>query len=989
MNLIKSTLILMLLLSYFTTKAQHTITGKVTDEKGTPLSFVSVTAKGSMIGVNTNETGNYSINIPENIKILNFSFVGYITVEKEVSGHTVINVSMQVENTSLDEVIVIGYGTQRKSDLTGGITSISAEKLDNLPTTNLAQRLQGQVAGLTVSNTNNNPGETSTLRIRGEKSLSGGNNPLIILDGIPFNGAMTEIDQNSVANISILRDASSAAIYGSRAANGVILITTKKGKIGKPIVRYNGYIGIQSVERQPDLMNGPENIQLLKDYRKDVKPTDWDKPEKWLWSSLVDNYKNGIESDWIKETFRTALQQEHQISLSGATESTNYYTSVSYLDQDGVVKNSGYKKYAVTANLSQKLGSWLNVGTNIQLSERDRGGVIPQFGYAYRMSPYASVRDKDGKYIRYPMWTETLYYSPFANQDGIKDDKSRGAYLTGFAEVKLPLEGLTYRANLGYSYRNREIGTYYGSTTMTGEPKNGIAKVTNESWSDWTWENIVRYEKDIKKHHFDLTGLYSAQKTWNSSSSLEGENFLSDENGYHNIEMAQSEKKTIQTDLKETALLSYMGRINYSYAKKYLLTLTMRRDGYSAFGKNDKWATFPSAAGAWVLSEENFFKNLNVDAVNFLKIRASFGANGNQAIDPYTTKTKLVQNDYLYGNENKLAGGLVADFTAGNPNLKWETTYSFNTGIDFSLLKNRLSGSFDLYRTRTKDLLMDRTVPVMNGFTTTKDNVGKTEVKGFEFTLNSLNVDTETFKWNSVFTLSGNWSKIIALKEDNKDDISNKWFIGEAIRVYYDYKVVGIWQKDEAEEAAKYKAVPGDAKLLDKNENGKIDADDRVIIGSKLPVWTLGLSNTFMYKNWTLSIFLNGVFDITKENETVKFERQLLEKNPNYINGIEYWTPERPSNDYTRLGYADTRHNFYTGASFLRIQDVSLSYMFPKNITNKLGIQGLTLYVNGRNLYTFSKAYKYTTNLEQDKYSLDATGYPTTRVMILGVNLTF
>lgn len=995
------TIVLLLLLSnQYLVIAQQTTTvaGSVTDVAGKALPFVSVSVKGTTIGINTDDDGKYSISVPKDVNILVFSFVGFTTVEQEIAGRSVVNITMQPESTSLDEVVVIGYGTQRKSDLTGGITSISAENLERIPSTNIAQRLQGQVAGLTVSNTNDKPGETSTLRVRGEKSLSAGNNPLIILDGIPFGGALTEVDQNSIANISVLRDASSAAIYGSRAANGVILITTKKGKMGKPIVRYNGYVGIQYAERLPDVMDGEEWTQLIKDYKRDNNTQnpnldkDWADPLKWpIHTAIKDNFLKGKETDWLKETFRTALMQEHQVSLSGATESTNYYASVSYLDQDGIVKYTGYKKYAVTANLNQKLGSWLQVGTNIMLSERDRGGETPNHAYAYRMSPYASVRDEKGEYIRYPMDPEVLYFSPFANIDRVYDDKSRAAYLNGFAEVKLPLKGLTYRANLGYSYRHRLRGSYYGRTTKTGSETDGSAQINNDSYGDWTWENILRYENDWGKHHLDLTGLYSAQETWYEGSEMSGEGFLSDDNAYHNIDMAQKNKR-IASDESRTALISYMGRINYSYDKRYMLTLTIRRDGYSAFGPNNKWAVFPSIAGAWSISEEPIFKNWALTKIDFLKLRMSYGANGNQDISAYRALTKLTQQDYIYGNEAEFAGGLATGFTAGNPNLRWETTKSFNTGLDFAFFGNRLSGSFDYYLSKTKDLLMSRTIPVMNGYTSMIDNVGRTQNTGFEFSLTSANIQSTDFQWNTTTVFAGNWSKITALREDGKDDIANKWFIGQPVRVHYDYKVIGIWQTADKDEATKYKSVPGDAKLWDKNGDGSISAtataDDRTVIGSMLPVWTLGLTNTFTYKNWSLSIFLNGVFDVTKENETVKFERQLLAKQLNYIRGVDYWTPERPSNKYTRPAYNKT-HGFYTDASFVRIQDVNLAYTFPKSIVNKIGIQGLTAYINGRNLYTFSKAYKYTSNIEQEKYSLDGAGYPTASVFILGANITF
>ena len=981
-------LLLLGFVSIASVHAQITISGTVTDTKNEPMIGISVIVKNSTKGTVTDLDGKYTISVPDSKSVLVFSFISYKTQEITVGSQKVINVRLEDASAALDEVVVVGYGTQKKSDLTGGISTISSDKIAKIPAVSLGQRLQGQIAGLNVTSSNNKPGEDATFRVRGEKSLSGGNNPLIILDGIPFNGNITEIDQNSVDNISVLRDASSAAIYGSRAANGVILITTKKGKVGKPIVRYNGYVGFQQAEWLPDLRNGDEYIQLLKDFRKDMGDKQWDNPKAWLQLSLVDNFQNGRETDWNKELFRTALQQEHQVSLSGATDATNYFVSLSYSDQDGIVKYTGYKKYAVTSNINQKIGSWLNVGANIQLLERNRGGKSPNFAYGFRMSPYGDVRDENGRYVRYPMNPETMYYSPFADQDAILDDVSRAAYTNAYADIKLPVKGLSYRANFGYSYRHREEGSYYGSTTMTGEPVGGSASITNTSYGDWTWENIVRYDNNWGKHHLDLTGLYSAQKTYTNNQKSAGEGFLSDANGYHNIGMAQG-KKTISSGREETALLSWMGRANYSYDRRYLLTLTARRDGYSAFGDNNKWALFPSVAGAWVISEESFFQNWNWKQLEFLKLRMSYGSNGNQAVSAYQTKTKLAQRDYIYGNDAEFAGGLVANFTKGNPNLKWETSYSFNVGVDFNLFDNRLNGSFDYYDTRTKDLLMNRSVPVMNGYTTMMDNVGKTKNTGFDLTLNSVNVKSEGFQWSSTFVLSGNWSKIVALKEDGKDDISNKWFIGQPIRVYYDYKVVGIWQESEKEEAAKYKAVPGDAKLLDKDGSGTITADDRVIIGSKLPVWTAGLTNTFMYKNWSLSVFLNGVFDVTKENETVKFERQLFNKNVNYINNINYWTPENGSNEYTRLGYNETKHTFYTKASFVRIQDVNLAYQFPQQMIRKIGLEALTTYVNGRNLYTFSGAKKFTTNIEQDKYSLDASGYPTQRVFIIGVNVTF
>lgn len=981
---------------------QKIVTGNVTDATGMPQIGVSILIKGTSKGVVSDFDGNYSITVNSDNDILVFSFLGFLNQEFVVGGQSVINVVLQEDIQSLDEVIVVGYGTQRKSDLTGGVSTLNAEKIALMPATSLGQKLQGQISGLNIQNANARPGENQTFRIRGQKSLSGSNDPIIILDGVPFNGNMNEIDYNSVDNVSVLKDASAAAIYGARAANGVILITTKKGKIGKPIVKYNGYVGVQTAEWLPDLMNGPEYIQMLKDYRRtrdNVEPN-WDNPDAWLFESLVDNYHNGVENDWLGATFRSAIQHEHQFSIAGASETGNYYLSATYTDQEGIVKETGYKKFNISTNVSQKIGNWLDTGVRLQLSQRDRGGATPNFAYAFRMSPYANITDENGKYIRYPMYGETLYYSPFANIDQVYDNTTNGAYITAYADVKLPVDGLTYRANLGYSYRHREIGSYHGSTTMIGEPVDGLASIEDNTYGDWTVENVIRYDKDFGAHHVDITGLYSAQKTFYSSHFSEGKGFLSDNNAYHNISLAQGEKK-VSSDKTETAMLSWMGRVNYSFNRRYMLTATGRRDGFSAFGEGkNKWGFFPSIAAGWVISEENFFGNLK-DNIDFLKLRLSYGKNGNLAVSAYQTKTKLVQNDYIYGNEAEFAGGLSANFSMGNPNLKWETTSTFNFGVDFELFKGRVSGNVDGYISNTKDLLMSRTVPVMNGYTTLLDNVGATRNKGIDITLNTENIKNDNFSWNSTLVLSGNWNEITRLKDADvenpkgKDDPGNNWFVGSPVSVYYNYKMTGVWQTDEADAMGQTlyfgkNPKPGDPKLYDANGDGNITADDRVIIGSRNPRWNAGLTNTFSYKNLSLSIFLNSSFDAWRENGTVKFERNLFDKNSNYIKGINYWTPENPSNSYYRLGYVNNAVSLFKKVSFVRVQDINLSYNFPASIYETLGLAGLRTYINVQNLYTFSDAKKFTTNVEyQGAFAMDTSIYPSQRVFILGFNVTF
>lgn len=987
--------------------AQISVTGVVQDRTQEPLIGVSVFVKGSTIGVITDLDGQYTVNVPDEGSVLVFSYIGYTSQEIRVGTKRNINIVLEDDAKLLDEVVVVGYGTQRKSDLTGGISTISGNDISGIPAVSLTQRLQGQVAGMNITLDNARPGEDGSILIRGTKTLKGSTDPLIVLDGIPFSGSMAEIDQNSVESISILKDASSASIYGARATNGVILITSKKGAIGKPTVRYSGYVGIQGAQRLPKMMKGDQYLRFIKDYRKDTGDPDWDKPEEYFQAALQENYKNGITQDWVDYMFETAVQMEHQLSVSGATEATNYYLSFTYSDQQSILKEAkGYKKYAVTANLSQNVGNYIKIGTNIQLIERAGAGkegdelevnninVDPKFTYGLRMSPFASIKDKEGKYLHYPMYGENMYYSPYAEHGATKDDKSRAAYLSGFVQIDAPwVKGLSYRANMGYSYRQRDRGIYYPTESMTGLASTGKAIVQANQNHGWTWENVITYANSWGKHNLNLTGLYSAEKRYMQSSRTDAEDFISDANKYHNLALAKGEKK-LQSDKKNTQLLAYMFRLNYSFDRRYLLTLTGRRDGSSVYGKGNKWEFFPSVAGGWVISEESFFKNLNMKAIDYLKLRLSYGSNGNIYSEPYKSFTKLTDQDYIFGNDNELAGGLISGFSYGNPNLKWEKTNTANIGVDLYLLENaRIRTTLDLYRSSTKNLLMTRTVPVMNGYTSLDDNVGEVQNKGIELSINSDNIITKNFKWSTTFVLAGNWDKIVELQRDaegNKlDDISNSWVIGEPVVAWFDYKIIGVWQTHEAEAAAVYGAVPGDAKILDKDNNGSIKADDRMIIGSKAPRWTAGLTNTFQYKNISLSLFFNGSFGAWHKNETIKYERQLFEKNVNYLSDISYWTTENPSNKYPRLGYKNATYNFYKKVNFIRLQDVNLAYQFPKSILTKIGLKELTTYVNARNLFTISNANKYTTNVEQEIYSLDSTGYPVQRAFIFGVNLTF
>lgn len=961
-----------------------TIQGTVVDEAGVPLPGVTVFVKSTTMGTVTDLDGVYQLAEVKSGSTLVFSFVGMRTQEILINNQTSLDITMFVDAIGVEEIVAIGYGKQKKSDLTGAVYSVKAEELETLPNTNIMQGLQGKVPGLNITNIKSSPGEAPRLRIRGENSLSASNNPLIVLDGIPFEGNLNDINPGDIESASVLKDASSAAIYGARAANGVILITTKRGKTGKVQVNYRGYYGVQTVENKLDLLDGPAYVKFLQDYNGFSGKEDLS-PENLLMSDEIPQYEAGIETDWQDLVFRAAPQQDHQLSLSGGSDKTSYYTSLGFLNQRGIVENSGMKRYTLRSNVDHQINGWLKTGVNIQLTNKDLGGNSPSITNAIKISPYGQLKDENGRYTHYPQEPQTYYSNPYANDGATVDNETKRAFANVFGELTLPfIKGLSYRLNLGFDYYNREFGSYYPSYTLSGRQPNGLAKIENYSQERLTWENIIKYKADLNEHHFDFTGLYSRESETYKESKLEGKGFVNDDNLYHYIQSA--EQKDIESKLTDSELVSYMGRINYNYANKYFFTATGRIDGYSGFGENNKYGVFPSLALGWIPTQEGFMQDSGTFGfVDYMKLRASLGENGNMGISPYQTLDSFANRYYVYGDNQTTVNGLVIS-KVGNPDLKWESTITLNIGVDFNLFENRISGNIDVYKSQSDNLLMSRQLPVMNGYASILYNVGKTENRGLEFNLNTTNIKQSDFSWTTNLNFSMNRDKIVELRGDGKDDLANKWFIGKPLRVYYDYKMTGIWQKDDdIANSHMPSAQPGTPIIKDVTEDGKITGDDREIIGSRLPDWIGGMTNTLTYKNWTFSVYVNTVQGVTKENTLLDPGEWLPEKNTNYLN-IPYWTEERPSNEYVAPGYDENAldHKFYQDASYVRIKDASLAYNFPQHMLKTLGISNLKLYVSGKNLYTFTEWDGY------DPESEKSFGpYPNSRTIILGVNLGF
>lgn len=980
----------------------------IADADKFPIIGANIVVKGTTIGTVTDVDGKFTLDVPQNSTIA-VSYIGCETQEIKITGAKTLDIVLKDNAIGLDDVVVIGYGSQRKSDMTGGIVAVGEEKLQMVTTNNLLDKLAGQVPGLNITTSKANPAEDQTLRVRGENSLSADNSPLIVLDGIPYSGSLGDIDPDIIENLSVLKDASSAAIYGSRGANGVILIQTKKGKKGAATVSYKGQVGFSQPERHIDMMNGSQYLEFITQQKKELSNLTGDAllPENILHAIELENYRNGIETDWQDLIFRNALTNSHQLSVSGGTENTTYMASISRLNQEGVVKDTGIKRTNIALNITQKLASWLTIGMGTQAAQKEYGGVQAGISDAMLQSPYGVLYNKDGSLRDYPM-DETLHPNPLADMEATSDKTARNIFISTFAEAMLPIKGLSFRTNFGYNYRSKFEGEYYGRNTLSGKAKNGSASILNEHYWDYTWENLLKYTGEFGKHKIDATALFSMQQTSLEQSKQSGTSFVNDDSEYHNMAGAE-ENKVLTSELTETAMLSYMLRLNYSYANKYLLTVTGRSDGYSAFGTNNKYAFFPSVAAAWNISSEDFMENTS-NYLDMLKIRLSWGSNGNQAIKAYQTLDRLQLTNYIWGDKGTTVNGvLLPNNGVGNPNLKWETTRTVNAGVDFSFFNSRLSGSIDFYVANTSDLLMSRTVPIMNGYSSIMDNVGKTRNTGVELNLNSINVSTNDFRWSSNFNFALNRDKIIELRGDGKDDITNKWFIGEPLRVHYDYKVAGIFQENETfemnghtiswdptsqkylnEEGKEYQkgAKPGYAKMEDADGDGTITAKDKQIIGSKLPSFTMSLGNTITYKDFTLSFLFNGTFGVTKIMRDQNIER--WGQKYNYLANMGYWTAENPSTEYTSAGYIPyDKHEFYKKMNYVQLKNITIGYNLPKNILNPIGIAALNVNVSINNVCTFSNV-KNAMNFDGTDTNTDIIScYPTARSYMLGLNLTF
>lgn len=946
-------------------KPEVKVTGTLTDaETGSALIGATVQVKGTTNGTSTDLDGTYSIVAPDGNAVLVFSYIGYVNQEVVIGNQTTINVSLVPDVQSLNEVVVVGYGAVRKTDLTGAVDQLQSKDIVRANPVQAARAIQGQVAGATVTKTSNRPGAGYNITIRGENTINNSTQPLVVIDGL-MGGDINSINPNDIQSMDVLKDASSTAIYGARGANGVIIITTKKGLSGKPKVSYDSYVGMKVPEHMPRLMNTAEFYKATFTDRVlegSVGAT--------FTSAETAAIKENRTTDWVDLITDPALQTSQNLSIAGGNDKTTYRFSGGFLNENGNVLYTGFKRYNLNAGLDSKIGERFKVGFTSYITYSDQNvGSQESLRNAYRARP-----------------TGTLYYSDLANPSengdlevdglavwmGINDKQvnnpvldidpkrsklqttSTVAMANAYAEVSL-IKGLTFRSSLSASYTGARIGDYRGQWTKSQLANKPRAQVDNSIQGNYTIDNILNYNFESGKHKLTFTGLQSAFYQRNENYSI----FVRDlpyDSDWYAVNTAAT-IGSIGSSLIERSILSYMGRVNYTFNEKYLVTLTGRSDGASQLAEGNKWAFFPSVAVGWRLADEGFIKNLNL--FSNLKLRASYGQVGNAGVNPYSTQANLINTGYDF--DGSPAFGFAPQNLA-NKNLRWERSTELNLGIDFGFFKNRISGTLELYNRKTDDLILNQRIPTVSGFTQVIANVGAIENKGIELTLNTANIVTTDFSWNTTFAFTQNKNKLLELYGDGQlVDKGNNLFVGFPIRANFDYQFDGIWQTSEKDQAAVYKQVPGSVKVVDQNGDGIISStnniDDRVYLGTQLPNWILGVTNRFKYKNLDFSFFTYYRNGTQYRNNTLAGTfGEIGSTRYNKLAGLDYWRSDNPSNTFFGVVAANPYRNaiFYQDASFLRISDITLGYNFSPKVLSALKMSSARIYGQVSNPFVFS-----------------------------------
>jgi len=1021
----------------------RTISGTVTGEGNEPLPGASVMIKGTTQGTTTDVQGAFSITYPGVATTLVISFIGYLPQEVAIGNQSTISVRLQPDLNTLDEVVVTGYGEVRKSDFTGAVSSVKGDELTQLPVQRVDQALQGRAAGVSVVNTDGSPGGNTVIRIRGSNSVNGSNAALVVIDGL--QGAdLKALNPNDIESIEVLKDASATAIYGSQGANGVIVITTKKGRSGPPVVNYNFSYGVQQLRRKLDLMNAADFARVTNAYRA-TQDLNGQLPPRFSDIQIAGFEAHG-GTDWQDQIYRTGMLQNHQLSLGGGGERVNYFVSGGYTNQDGILINSAYKRYTLRTNIHVDINSWSSFGLNYTGTKEtgnsppfgEGSGIIDPLGQttgtAPRWAPTVPVYDETGNYIlKHPTgYGAANSWNPVASakEPFIENNRNRNL-LNAFVEIR-PVKGLTLRIAGGATLENTNNYRYFNQFTYAGStasPSPGESQLVAGTYARYQNTNQLTYDTRTGDHHI-VASVVAEQNIQNTKNyQVTGDGYVDQVTGVNDFGSAAL--VTASSSVVKRVLNSYMGRVNYSFADKYVITASYRADGSSVFGANNKWGYFPSVGAAWTASEEDFIKDLSLFTT--LKLRGSWGVTGNQAINPYQTIAQLTSIDgdgfplkYPYNGLSTSENAFYLALPA-NPNLKWESTTQYNIGLDLGFFNGRLTATAEYYKKKTDDLLLARTIPAYTGYTSIISNVGSMQNRGVEISLGG-NPLVGVVKWSTGFNFSANRSKVLDLGELKTLEFRTtsgggynfsasgrslmNLTVGHTLGEMTGYSVAGTWKESERAEAAQYGQLPGDQRYVDRNNDHIIDTKDLMVIGHALPKFTFGWTNAVSYKSFDLNFLVQG----SQGNDLFNAGRIRLEAAGEGTSSalLNRWTPENqntgipafisqqarvdanlPDNKIiaTLQKRTDNRLSRYVeNASYVRLKNITLAYSLPKNVIGTR-ITKLRFYLSAANLLTITKYTGYdpetsSFNNNDARAGIDFSNYPTAKTYTFGIDLT-
>lgn len=1016
------TTLLILFFAFKLSAQQRIVTGSVTTEEGEPLVGVTINLKGTNYGATTDSNGHYSINVPAGQATLLFTYVGFISREIEIGTNQIVNVSLAVDDTSLDEIVVVGYGRQRKSDLTGSISSVKGQDLTMLPTQRADQALQGRAAGVLVLNTDGAPGGKTTIRIRGMNSIQGGNNALIVIDGLQ-GGDLNSLNPNDIESLEVLKDASATAIYGSQGANGVILITTKSGMVGKPTITYSYDVGLSKLRRMLPLMNAADYARFINEVEL-AKNGSGKIPKPIFSDSDINEFQTSGGTDWQNTIYRNATTQNHQLSLGGGTSDINYLISGGFLNQEGILLNSNYKRYSLRANLKTDITDWADFGLTWSGSKELSNSVLfggdtdwpnNPIGAATRFSPTISPYDANGEYNKSALhYGNPTLWNPLASAlEPLMENNTIRNNINGYLEVK-PLEGLSFRVTLGARIINRNNLGFYNNKTFTGNLNKGEGTIYEDRSLYLQNSNILTYERLINEHRFTVTAVAEQTHSKFNNSNVSGTDFLIQETGVFDMAGARIVKNS--SNATERNINSFLGRINYGYADKYLLTASYRADGSSVFGKNNKWGYFPSLSAAWNIAKESFIADM--DLLSELKLRASWGKTGNQGIGTYGTLAKISSNkNYPYNGADATDLGFYMS-SASSPSLKWETTTQTNWGVDIGILQGRVNVTADYYVKKTTDLLMPRELPRYTGLASVIDNVGSMGNKGFEFAITGDPI-IGVFSWNTGFNISTNKTTVLDLGDVNRLGYrsggsghgTNEPFMylvkGEPFGQMIGWGYEGVWNESEASEAARYGQLPGDPKYTDLNGDYRIDNDDLKVIGNSMPDFIFGWNNRMTYQGFELAFQIQG----SKGNDLFNVQRIALESpgEGTSVRLLDRWSSqnqnstipaiidERSREEAQLINTVSTDNRlsrYVEDASYIRLKNVTVAYNLPTLWTDRISLKNVRVFASATNLITITnytgydpEVSSYTGNDAQ--IGSDYNNYPQSKIFNFGLNVSF